>query len=400
MSSMTQEQLNQAIRDVVGEEIADMREELAEKNKEDNTDGARAAVLGQSKQAEEAPAKGIRLARWVRVLTAARGDTDKAAQIAQKWGDEQLQKVLVESTLEDGGALAPPEYVAEVIELLRARATVRSLGATSMPMNAGTLNIPYLSQGTSASYVGESSNIPTTSLKTGLMSLTAKKLAAIVPLSNDLLRDGGSSPQVDAIVRNDLVRELGLREDLAFIRDDGTEYTPTGIRHLADAAHVFDRTQDGGVNTLATATADLSKMVRVVEEGDVPLESPGWIMTPRTKWWLMSLRDGNGNFAFKPEMDGGTLFGFPFRVTTQIPSNLGGGTETELYFCDFASAIIGENTQLIIEPFQGGAYHDGSNVQSGISLDQTVIRAIAKHDFGLRYRGVEAAVLTAVDWGA
>ena len=34
-----------------------------------------------------------------------------------------------------------------------------------------------------------------------------------------------------------------------------------------------------------------------------------------------------------------------------------------------------------VEAFRGGAYHDGTTVQSGISNDETVITCISEHDF-------------------
>lgn len=405
MATMTKEDLDARIKEVIGDELAEFRQQQEQKTQDGPSAELIAALTGGQKQEkEEQPDKGIRMARWIRAVTLTRGDTDKAADIARnKWGDEQLAKSLVESTLEDGGALAPAEYVNEVIELLRAKTVVRSLGATSMPMNGSSLAIPYLSSGTSASYVGEVSNIPTSQPKFGMLQLAAKKLAALVPLSNDLLRDATASPQVDGLVRNDLVREMSLREDLAFLRDDGTQNTPMGIKYWLEnykSSHTFDRTQAGSDSTLAEITADLMKAIRLVEEENVAMQSPGWAFTPRTKWHLMQIRDSNGNYVFKDEMEQGTLLGFPFRTTTQIPENLGGGDESEVYFGDFSGSVIAENTQLLIEPFPGGAYHDGSNVVSGISTDQTVVRAIARHDFGCRYRGNEFVVIEAIDWGA
>jgi len=264
-------------------------------------------------------------------------------------------------------------------------------------MNSGSLTMPYLSSGSSAAYVGENNNISKSEPEFGQLQLSAKKLAGLVPISNDLLRD--SSPNVDNIVRDDMVQTLGLREDLAFIRDDGTENKPKGMRHWADT--VRDRTTDGA---LANVVTDLSTAVRTLEQNDVDLVRGGWAMSPRTKWHLMSLLDGNGNYVFRGEMLGGNLMTFPFQVTTQIPNNLAdlatSGTDfSELYFADFNSLIIGENTQLLVDVFPGGAYHDGSNVVSGISSDQTVMRILARHDFGARHRGKEI-VVTLVDWGS
>lgn len=393
MAVMTKQDVDQLIRDIVGEELAKLRKELEQVNRR-WTNGL---MYGEPAPKKE-PEKGTRAARYLRALAAAKGDPERAAKLAAKWGDEELSKALSESDFAEGGAIVPDEYVAEVIDLLTAKAVVRSLGVQTAPMNSGSLTMPYLSSGSTASYVGENENITKSQQQFGQLQLSAKKLAALVPISNDLLRD--ASPSADTIVRNDMVRSMALREDLAFIRDDGTQNKPKGMRYWADAGNVFARTQSGVESTLAEITADLGKAVRLLEEANVALDRPGWIFTPRTKWHLMTIRDGNGNLVFEPEMRGGTLLTYPYRTTTQIPNNLGAGDESEVYFADFSGLLIGENTQLIIDVFAGGAYYDGAQVVSGISTDQTVIRAIARHDFGARYRGKEIVVITNVDWGA
>ena len=95
-------------------------------------------------------------------------------------------------------------------------------------------------------------------------------------------------------------------------------------------------------------------------------------------------------------MAGGTLLNFPFAVTSQIPSNLGtGANESEVYFVDFGDAIIGESSLVELAVSEEAAYYNGISVVAAFSLDQTVIRAIARHDFALR-RSVAGAVLTEV----
>jgi hypothetical protein len=99
-------------------------------------------------------------------------------------------------------------------------------------------------------------------------------------------------------------------------------------------------------------------------------------------------------------MDKGMLEGFPYAVTSQIPDNLGSGTnESEVYFASFPTLVLGENETLEMSVFPGGAYYDGSNVISGISQNQTVIRLLAHHDFGCQQRGQEIAVIHTVKYG-
>src|SRR5262249_7035783 len=124
---------------------------------------------------------------------------------------------------------------------------------------------------------------------------------------------------------------------------------------------------------------------------------------PRTKNFLITLQNTNGAFVYRDEMtQNGTLWGYPYAITTGVPTNLntslaGNNNESEIYFVDIAQAVIGEAEQLMIDTSQEGAYYDGATVQAAFSLDQTVVRALAEHDFALRYEGA-VAILTQVTW--
>ncbi len=384
---MTVEELREMVKSIVAEAVEPLKQQ--------QTDWMGKIIAGSQAKEEKPAEKGLRAARYLRALAAAKGDPERAARyVKQAWQDEALAKALNESTLAEGGALVPTEYVGEVIELLRGRAVVRALGATAFPMNSGSATIPKLTGGATASYVGEGQNATKSQPSTGSLQLSAKKLMALVPVSNDLLRD--ASPAADTIVRDDLVAAMALREDLAFIRDDGTQNKPKGMRYWAAAANVFASTG----TTLAQVTADLAKMVNKLENADVRFIRPGWIMTPRSKWFLWQLLDASGNAPFRDELNQGKLLTFPYKTTTQIPNNLGvGANESEVYLADFADMVIGENTQLIIDVSTEAAYFDGSNVVAAFSRDETVMRAITRHDFGSRH-DESISVLTAVTWGA
>jgi HK97 family phage major capsid protein len=343
--------------------------------------------------------RSIMAGRSIRFLCNANHDVYRAIDMAKEAGEKTLveawEKALGESTIAGGGALIAPEFSSAVIEELGAKAVVRASGVTTMPMATGSLTLPFIDSSASAAYVGENSNITKTEPTFGQLQLNNKKLAAVVPLSNDLLRD--TSGRADPIIRNHLVRVMRRKEDVTFIRSPGTANEPKGMLFWAASANKFDA--NATVN-IANVTDDLGSMVEKLEGGDVDLDvSPGWLFNARTKKYLMTARDSNGNLVWEPEMKGGTLMGYPFRMTTQIPSTLGSGDKSEVYFAAFDMLVIAENESLMIEAFAGGAYHDGSNVVSGISQDQTVIRAIALHDFGAQQRGAEISVLEEVKWG-
>jgi HK97 family phage major capsid protein len=127
---------------------------------------------------------------------------------------------------------------------------------------------------------------------------------------------------------------------------------------------------------------------------------PGWLMHPRTWWFLWRLRDGNGNQVFRAELDRGMLAGFPVRKTTNIPINLGaGGDESEVYLVDFASIVVGETMDLEIAVADGASFVSAGGAQvNGFQSDETLVRALMQHDVNARQRGREIVVLTQVDW--
>jgi HK97 family phage major capsid protein len=92
-------------------------------------------------------------------------------------------------------------------------------------------------------------------------------------------------------------------------------------------------------------------------------------MAPRTMMFFQNLRDGNGNFAF-PEVQRGELRGKPIRITTQIPTNLGGGSnETELYLADFAHVFVGEHMGIEVALSTEAAYLDaGNNLKAAFQM--------------------------------
>lgn len=343
--------------------------------------------------------KGLRFGAAMRALAAAGGSREGAVAVAEGWGHSGLFAQQSGQTGQAGGFLIPEDVSGELIELLRPASVVMSFNPVIMPMNNGNLTMNRINVGTTASYIGELSNIPATGVQFGQIKLSSKKLAATVPISNDLLQS--ASTQADAVVRDDLVMSMATRMDLAFIRGEGTQFTPLGLRNQLlgtdfETSNILAMT---ATPDLAKVTTDLGRLELALLNANVPMTRAGWIMAPRTMMFLMNLRDGNGNYAF-PEVANGQLRGKPYRVTTQIPTNLGGGTESELYLADFAHVVIGEQQGVELAISNEAAYVDASgNQQASFSRDETVVRAIAKHDLAMRHLPA-VAILTGVTWGA
>lgn len=338
---------------------------------------------------------GIGFARVVTSMAACDMDQTAAAAHAESiWGTETGQIVanMEQATNIKGGFLVNTEYSSDFIGLLRPRVVVRQLGARSVPMPEGNLTMRKKTGGSTAGYLGERQPAPVTGVTVGQINMSAKRLAALVPITNQLIRR--ASIGVEAMVRDDLVESVSVKEDQQFLRGVGSAAAPTGLRNLIVNNHVLTMTANPD---LAKVTSDLSRLRLAVLNSNIPMTSCGWIMSYRTKLFLEGLRDGNGNFAF-PTVASGTLYGYPIGVSTSVPDNLGaGGNESELYFGDFAQFLIGDTLQVAIAASDTAAYDDNGTIRAAFSNDETVIRIITEHDTQVRYDAA-FAVLTGVTW--
>ena len=296
-----------------------------------------------------------------------------------------------------GGFAVADEWSQDIIEFLRPASVLIKMGGPTLPMSTGTLRLPRISGGATATYVGENVAAVKTQQTFGQVIANFKKLMALVPISNDLLRY--ASPNAEGMIRQDLVSAMAQRADLAGIRDNGTASTPKGIRFWAPASGVI-AAQTG--QTLATTIQDLGKLVVQLRANNVRFLNPGWLFAPRIWNFLLTVTNTNGFYVFRDEMlSKGTLWGYPFQITSQIPVNLtdvsAGVAGSEVYLADFADVVICQATQLLVDSSTEAAYVDGSNTNAAFSLDQMVIRTILEHDFVVRH-DFSVAVLTGMTW--
>jgi len=391
--SWTPDQLAAHIKEICGAVVAERLEPLQRTVSDAKSwiDGAQATAARPSNLPAE---KGVAFGGVIAALAAKKGDLNEALKFAKeiKLSDGVI-KALEASSISGGGVLIPTDVSSDFIDLLTARSVVRALGATTVQMTTGQLQIPKLNSATSANYIGENQQ-PTKSQNTfGLKKLTAKKLGALVPISNDLLRRAGGS--VSTLVRNDVLRSVSLKEDVTFLRSQGGDYMPKGLKYWAPVANQLTAQ---GSPTLVKVTQDLGAMVLALEEANVGFSNVGWVFAPRTKQGLMTIRDTNGNFAFRDELLRGTLWGYPFRTTTQVPRNLGSGSDSEIYLVDFNDVIIGDTMGVEVAVSNEASYTDeNGTLVSAFALDQQVMRVLTEHDLIARYEE-SICVMAGVTW--
>lgn len=394
-------------------QIAEKTEQLARAESAERAAAAAAVPLNESAAGINGPpsanasphitvtsnqAPGASVAQMARLLAAAQGNQMQAAEMA-KSGGFGSDVVMALSTVSPGagGVLIPTNMASEVIESLRPTSILRSFGARPIPLINGNMGLPRIKGNTSVGYIGMDTDIPVTGMEFADLKLQAKKLAALVPISNDLLKFQGVNPGVDQIVVDDLFVSVGLYEDITFIRSNGNGgLTPKGLRYWTPPANVVKAPAGA---TMADIDAFCGGLMLRVELANVNLTKCGWIMNPRTIRFLQTVRDGNGNLAY-PEIQSGTFKGYPFKLSTQVPINLGAGSdESEIYFGDYSDCFIGETGQLLLAYSTEASYKDGNgDTVSAFQRDQTLVRVINHNDFGPRH--VESfAVGVEVKWG-
>jgi len=157
------------------------------------------------------------------------------------------------------------------------------------------------------------------------------------------------------------------------------------------------------VPTTGTSAAqiegDLKDLINALQMDNVKMVRPVFFMAPSAKNALSILRDSNGNLIY-PELKMAvpTLWSYPVFTSTNIPVNLGaGGNESEVYLTDMNDALIGEIQGIEIAVDTSASYTDGASQVSSFERDQTLMRAIERHDFAMRH-DESVGVLTGITW--
>jgi HK97 family phage major capsid protein len=321
----------------------------------------------------------------------------------------------------------------DIIELLRPAAVVRGSNPRVIPMPRGTMTLPGQASPATATYGSEGSQVASSQQTLRQIVASFKKLTALVPISNDLMRY--ADPAIDAMVRDDLVEVIALREDLAFLLGDGTQAAPMGFTGFANACVVSQGGTAGVWSTTADSTAavngsvgnpllgqnggnfitsnetysettvvgELTGMINRLDTANVQDRRRVWFMHPRTYNYLFGLLNSLGLYVFRDELSRGTLYGYPFKKTTQIPSNIWDPTGTNkdcsfIILAEMNETMILDSMSLELAVSREGTYTDANgNTVSAFQYDQTLIRAIAEHDFQLRHDS-GCSVLQFVRW--
>ncbi len=296
-------------------------------------------------------------------------------------------KTLSWLTEDRGGALvAPPEF-GELIELLRNKEALINAGARTIPLPPqGRIKYPRQTAAASAYWIGENAPIPDSNIGVGEITLQAKKLAVMIKAPNELIRF--ASPAAEALMRDDMTKDLALTLDLAGLEGTGTDTRPRGVLNYPDINTVISSSP--GTDGDKIVGQDIYRMIAVIEENNAEFEA--FIMRPKTMYKYYQLRgdavgqgDGSGPFLFNMIREAGEgspalLAGYPVVKSTQINGMQTKGNGTNLTYI-----VGGQWSQMLIGMFGAIEFAATTMGDNAFTRDQTWVRGILSADIQLRY---------------
>lgn len=316
-------------------------------------------------------------------------DPEKAAYYAQKRYEDAAMarefKTLSATSPTAGGFLIPEIYLDEVIELLYNKTVIKELGARTIPLENGNLNIPRMTAGTRATWGGEARKIKTTQPAFGNLRLSAKRLEAIVPQTRELIMSVKYS--ADEIFAADLARRMQLGLDWGGLYGTGGEFQPTGIAHTPGVEIIDAIKLDGQyADENGRVTADFPVYVKsLLMSKNVDDQALGWAFNSFTEGYLMNLKTATGDYLYRDEMNQGKFLGIQYKTTNQIPTDQKNGT-TDIFFGNWADLMIGDQMGLETYTTLDGSWTDENGVQhNAFEENLSGTRAIMYDDIGVRH---------------
>lgn len=294
---------------------------------------------------------------------------------------ESRAKALTASVPTDGGFTVPIAFSADYIEMLYANTILEKLGVRKVPMPNGNLSIPKMTESATAYWVGEAQKVNASQATFGEVNLKAKKLGAMSPVSNSLLRYTGVG--LDSWIADDLMEKVRIALDKAFLKGTGTEHTPLGLYNTTGV-----QTYSGNSGALEITTP--LDMFALLEQANAPFGNVKWLLNPVGKSWLAGKAFSSGPFAWAEEIGKNRqLNGYDIITSTSVDYTPDAGTPAnstaDFWLGDFSQLLWGVGYDITVEMSREGTYIDpNGNTVSAFQNDLTLVRLITEHDFACR----------------
>ena len=259
------------------------------------------------------------------------------ADVLRQWAKRDLNTG-------DDSSLVPEDFRAgDFIDVLRNQSSVMQAGARMLQGLSGNVAIPKKSAALSAGWIAtEGGNASEDEPTFTQVTMSPKTVGAFTDITRQMMMQ--SSPDIEALVRDDLTQAMALAIDLGALAGDpsGDSGQPTGIRTT------------NGINTQDFSStnptfAEIVGMETKVAEDNALLGNLAYIMNASMYGALKTTEKATNTAQFVVE-PGGTVNGYRAIVSNQVAAG-------DAYFGNFADCLVGMygGLDLLVDPFTASA---------------------------------------------
>jgi len=282
-------------------------------------------------------------------------------------GDKARAKALSTSTSggspddAKAGLLIPEELRNEVLRIAQDQYGLARRDMMYLPFSGpgNSRKIPTLGSSVSVFWTGEKVAKKSTQPKFNLVEQTLKKLAAIVPMSEEIIEDSliNLTQLVGALIAEAIAKE----EDLQFFAGDGSPWT--GVLNNGDV-NIQYQTVAGVANLKAD---DLLNMIDKTPTGALP--GSKFYMNRTVLSVIRKLKDLQGNYIYQNPGQGlpATIWNYPVELSDAFPtaSAVEAGSPYILFGNLQKTCIFGDKQQIRTKLLEEATIHDTDWTEQG-----------------------------------
>ena len=274
---------------------------------------------------------------------------------------EDGKTVMSEGTPAQGGYLVPTEFNAEVILLGQNASIARSI-VNVLPMSTWKRTFPKQLTNVSIYWVDEAAAKTVTKPTFGQLTQQCKVMAAIIMLTDELLRD--SAINLQSFLAGLIAEAMVLEEDrIVFMGNTGAGDPFMGVRYAVGVINV----------AMAGATVVFDDMIDLRGGIAQGYDKNGIFVTNRSGLRLLKkLKGTDGHYIWQRPVDGipGTIDGRPYAISDQITAIA--GAQPVLYG-DFKKYLLLSPREGLVVKVSQDAYDSGTG-ENAFMNDQTWLR--------------------------
>ena len=276
-----------------------------------------------------------------------------------------------------GGLLVPPEFRQDLFAYaLTPQVAVRRVpGVNVVQVNSNIVRFPRETTRAGASQAAEAGTLSSADATLAAQQIVIEKQYAFRRWSSELGSD--AQPAFSAFLNQTVIRDLGVQQDIQFLRGTGSTPQITGLLNYSS----LTTGPSLGTNGRSVTHDDFIEAVYLLENANVT--NPDFVIAhPRTLNTLRKSKDGVGRYQWTPQglpLAGGAPGAPDLMVAGYLPAfkttNLT-ITETAGSSTDCSTAIVGDSSQVFILERAGVEVAFSEHLY--FNTDELAVRAISR----------------------